>query len=170
MQCLKCDFIIQKPYSYFQDYTAVGWSSSDCEKLKHTASIQQYLEFKISKKLGKTKRNFPSCLQSKKKKQFPLYTTQYINKLPTILIFSLAPWIDINNSLTFNVARTSKKKLKGIIYTNGNHFTVRLIDKNFIIWYHDSQTTQSLMQIKNNDQLKKCKEEYKAIMAFYSEY
>ena len=37
----------KEPYSYFQDYTAIGWSSSDCEKLKHTASIQQYLEFKF---------------------------------------------------------------------------------------------------------------------------
>jgi len=62
--------------------------------------------------------------------------------------------------------------LKGIIYTNGNYFTARLIDKDFIIWYHDGQTTHSvcqreqyLMQIENSNQLKFCREQYKAIMA-----
>ena len=100
-----------------------------------------------------------------------------LNKLPAILIFALAPWIDINNLLTFNVSGTLKHYiLKGIIYTNGNHFTARLIDKDFIIWYHDGQTTHSvcqreqyLMQIENSNQLKFCREQYKAIMAFYAD-
>ncbi|KAF8813265.1 hypothetical protein BYT27DRAFT_7084963, partial [Phlegmacium glaucopus] len=66
--------------------------------------------------------------------------------------------------------------LKGIIYTNGNHFTTKLVDENFIIWYHDGQTTcsncqreQSLMDVENLDQLKTHDGQYKAIIAFYIE-
>jgi len=176
LQCLNCNFTIQKPYSYLQDYTAVGWCSSDYEKLKHTASIQEYLNYKIIKNLERTNKKCPNCFRYNKK-DFPLYTTQCLNKLPAILIFALAPWIDINNLLTFNVSGILKHYiLKGIIYTNGNHFTARLIDKDFIIWYHDGQTTHSvcqreqyLMQIENSNQLKFCREQYKAIMAFYAD-
>ena len=50
LQCLKCNVTIQKPYSYLQDYTAVGWSSLDAVKLQHQASIQQYLNYHIIKK------------------------------------------------------------------------------------------------------------------------
>ncbi|KAF8811513.1 hypothetical protein BYT27DRAFT_7089391, partial [Phlegmacium glaucopus] len=66
--------------------------------------------------------------------------------------------------------------LKGIIYTNGNHFTTKLVDKKFIIWYHDGQMTrsncqreQSLMDVENLDQLKTHDGQYKAIIAFYIE-
>jgi hypothetical protein len=45
LQCLKCKFMINKQYPYLQDYTMVGWCSADSEKLHHTASIQQYLNF-----------------------------------------------------------------------------------------------------------------------------
>jgi hypothetical protein len=175
LQCLECNFTVYKQYSYFQDYTSVGWSSSEYEELQHRASIQQYLNFKIIKMNEKTNKKCPDCFRSRKK-DFPLYTTQYINKLPAILIFALAPWIDINRTLMFNISGSSKHYiLKGIIYTNGNHFTARLIDKDYIIWYHDGQTTysscqrqQSLMRIEN-DQLKTYNEQYKAIMAFYAE-
>jgi hypothetical protein len=36
------------------------------------------------------------------KKDFPLYNTQYIDELPSILIFALAPWIDIDKYLEFD--------------------------------------------------------------------
>ena len=177
LQCLKCNFMIQKPYSYLQDYTAVGWCSSDYEKLQYTATIQQYLNFKIIKNKEKTNKVCPNCLRSNKKYS-QLCTTQQINKLPAILIFVIAPWIDINVSLMFNTSGSSKKYiLKGVIYTNGSHFTARIIDKYFTIWYHDGQTTQSLcqreqylMQIENINFLKTHSEgEYKGILAFYTE-
>ena len=175
LQCLNCKFAINKQYSYFQDYTTVGWCSSDYEKLKHTASIQQYLNFKINKNNHKSNKICPNCRKSKKK-DVPLYLTQYINELPAILIFALAPWIDINKTLVFDVSNSSKKYiLKGIIYTNGNHFTARLIDEYLNVWYHDGQTTYSLCQreqlltqIEKEDQLKKYGQ-YTAIMAFYAE-
>ncbi|KAF8802855.1 hypothetical protein BYT27DRAFT_7226214 [Phlegmacium glaucopus] len=127
-------------------YTTVGWCSSDYENLQHKATIQQYINFKVNKKNKKTHKNCPKCFRFTKK-NFPLYNTQYINKLPPILIFALVPWIDINNSPTFNISNSSKHYiLKGIIYTNGNHFTTRLIDKIFNVWYHDGQTTHSLCQ------------------------
>jgi hypothetical protein len=34
--------------------------------------------------------------------------------------------------------------LKGIIYSNGDHFTVKLVDANLIVWHHNGQVTQSL--------------------------
>jgi hypothetical protein len=93
------------------------------------------------------------------------------------LLFALAPWIKIDDSLIFNIKNSSKCYiLKGIIYTNGHHFTSRLIDKNFNIWYHDGQTTQSHCQkeqtplnIRKLNELKTCKNEYQAIIAFYAE-
>lgn len=111
------------------------------------------------------------------KKNIQLFTMQQITKLPAILIFTLAPWIDIDSSLTFNVSGTLKHYiLKGIIYYNGNHFTARIIDKDLTIWYHNGQTTYSscqielfLMQHENHDFLKTCNEGYKAIMVFYTE-
>ena len=175
LQCLNWNFTVLKPYSYLQAYTAVGWCSSDYEKLQHKATIQQYLNYKIIKKLEQTNKTCPSCFRSEKKK-ISLHTTQYINELPAILIFALAPWIDLNISLTFNVSGCSKKiNLKRIIYNNGNHFTARLIDKKFIVWYHNGQTTHSLCQREmflmqeNINQLKTYGQQYKAIMTFYAE-
>jgi hypothetical protein len=161
LQCLKCQFTVHKPYSYFQSYTTVGWSGSDYETLHHTASIQQYLNFKILKYNEKTDKFCPKCLKSIHK-EIPLYTTQYINTLPSILIFSLAPWIDIDNTLVFNVSGLLKHYiLKAIIYTNGHHFTARLIDKNYTTWYYDGQFTsslcrkqESLMQLNKKNELK----------------
>lgn len=176
LQCLKCQFTVQKPYSYFQNYTAVGWSSSDYEKLNHAASIQQYLNFKNLKYIEKTNKFCPNCFRTLKQKK-PIYTTQYINKLPPILIFSLAPWIDIDDTLVFNVSGSFKHYiLKAIIYTNGNHFTARLIDKKYTTWYYDGQSSSSLckkqeqlMQPKNNENFIIYNIQYKAIIAFYTE-
>jgi hypothetical protein len=79
------------------------------------------------------------------KKDFPLYNTQYIDELPLILIFALVPWIDINKYLEFDVSNSIKKNiLKGIIYSDGDHFTIKIVDANLIVWHHDGQVTQSL--------------------------
>ena len=175
LQCLNCHFTVQKPYSYLQDYTSVGWSASDFQNL-HTTTIQQYCNLKIYKHQEQTNKFCPNCLRHNKIK-CPIYTTQHIHKLPTILIFAIAPWVNIDDSLIFNVSGSYKKyTLKGIIYTNGNHFTARLIDNNSIIWYHDGQSTRSLcqkdqplIQLKNLDKLKTYNKQYKAIIAFYAE-
>ena len=110
------------------------------------------------------------------KKDFPLYKTQYITELPTVLILALAPWIDVNQGLQFFVLNSIKKYiLKGIIYWNGNHFTARLVDESLAVWYHNGQTTQSLCQredcITQTDDIAflKTKGQYKAILAFYVE-
>ena len=135
------------PWSHrdLQDYTAVGWSSAD-ENLLQTASVQRYLDYKIIKKDKRTDHLCPKCLEFKNK-EFSLYNTQYIDELPTVLIFALAPWIDISQCLTFEVPNASKKYiLKGIIYSNNHHFTARLIDENLSVWYHDGQVTRSLCQ------------------------
>jgi len=176
LQCSKCQFTVLKPYSYLQNYTTVGWSSSDYEKLHHSASIQQYLNFKIFKYNDKTDKFCPNCFRSIKK-NIPLYTTQFLNKLPAILVFSVAPWIDIDDTLTFNVSTSLKYyMLKAIIYTNGHHFTARLIDKSYTTWYYDGQCTstlcekqKSLIELKKNNQLKTYNTQYKAIIAFYTE-
>jgi hypothetical protein len=92
------------------------------------------------------------------------------------LIFALAPWIDINKSLTFDVSNSSKEYiLKGIIYSNRHHFTARLIDKDLNIWYHDGQITrsfcrkeQSLMEANDVVPFKKFGQ-YEAIIVFYAE-
>lgn len=39
LQCSNCNFLLDKQFLYLKDYTAVGWSSSDREKLQQTASI-----------------------------------------------------------------------------------------------------------------------------------
>jgi hypothetical protein len=175
LKCLKCTFTVNKQYSYLQDYTAVGWSSADSEKLQHEASVQQYLNFKIIKNNVKTNKKCPSCLRFEKK-EFYLHTTQYINKLPAILMFVIAPWIEISKSLKFDVLGSSKYYvLKGIIYSNGNHFTARLIDNEFTIWYHDGQITRSVCQKEGsliqmeNIQLNTHIGGYTAIIAFYAE-
>jgi hypothetical protein len=174
LRCLNCNFSTSNPYSYLNDYTVVGWCSSDEIELQHKASIQEYLNFKIVKKDEKTKKSCPECRKSKNKS--PLYTTQTINKIPPILIFALAPWIDINRCLEFDVSNSSKSYiLKGIIYTNGNHFTSRLVDNNLNVWYHDGQTTRSLCRteqpLKQIDHIVPLKTygQYNAIMAFYVE-
>jgi hypothetical protein len=83
----------------------------------------------------------------KHKKNLSLYNTQTINVLPSVLIFALAPWIDINKRLMFDVSNSSKVYvLKGIIYSNDHHFTARLIDGNLNVWFHDGQTTRSFCQ------------------------
>jgi hypothetical protein len=92
------------------------------------------------------------------------------------LIFSLAPWIDINKCLSFDISNISKEYiLKGVIYSNRDHFTVRLIDDTLNVWYHDGQTTRSICQKEqslvgeNNIVPLKKFGEYNAIMAFYVE-
>ena len=80
-------------------------------------------------------------------KYFLLYNTQYIDKLPSILKFALVSWIDINKYLEFNVSNSLRKYTpKGIIYLNHDHFTVKLVDENLIVWHHDGQVTQSICQ------------------------
>jgi hypothetical protein len=175
LQCLNCSHSIYKQRSYLKDYTAVGWCSSDKEKLQNKASIQRYLNYKIIRNQKKTNNICLKCYESNGK-EYPLYDTQYINELPSVLIFALAPWIDINQNLEFDILNSSKEYiLKGIVYSNGNHFTARLVDEDFNVWYHDGQTTQSLCQreqtlMETNDIVfLKDYGPYKAIMAFYVE-
>ena len=164
--CSSCDFTMTKLFTYFQGYTAVGWSERDCEELK-TATIQAYLNYKILKIYVRTNKLCPKCHHS-------LYDTQSIDELPSVLIFAIAPWIDINQCLAFNVLNHSKKyHLKGAIYWNHHHFTARLIDKIFNIWYHDGQSTGSLCAreqtvVEDIDIFPlKLVNQYHAIMAFY---
>jgi hypothetical protein len=90
-------------------------------------------------------------------------------------MFTLAPWIDINQRLQFDVSNSKKKYLKGIIYSNGNHFTARLDDECLTVCYHDGQTTQSLCRKENSlmrtDDVVPLKtiQQYRAILAFYAE-
>jgi len=168
LRCLTCSFSAEKQLRYFQNYTSIGWSSDD-HRILQTASIQSYLNYKIKRKDEITKKLCPSCAKS-------LYNTQYIKELPSILIFSLASWIDINGRLTFDVSNISKEYvLKGVIYSDRNHFTARLIDDMLNVWYHDGQTTRSLCQQEQSlvgiDDIVPLKifGEYKAIMAFYIE-
>jgi hypothetical protein len=64
--------------------------------------------------------------------------------------------------------------LEGIIYSNCDHFTVKLVDANLIVWHHNGQVTQSLCQKKqslmhlDNIVLLKCDGSFKEIMAFYA--
>ena len=132
----------------------------------------QYNNFKINKK---TDYFCPKCRKFKNN-EILLYNTQYINELPAVFIFALAPWIDISQCLTFDVSNGSKTYiLKGIIYSNSHHFTTRLIDNNLSVWYHDGQATRSLCQkehnLSQNEDIVSLKTfgQYKAIMAFYSE-
>jgi hypothetical protein len=175
IQCLNCKFSINKEFQYLQDYTAVGWSSSDSEKLQHTASVQDYLNFKIVKNNERTNKTCPQCRRLKKK-DYSLYVTQFIHELPTILIFTLAPWIDISKCLKFKVSGSLREYiLKGIIYANGDHFIARLIDEDLNVWYHDGQTTRSFCRREQSfthlDGVFSLKShgQYKAIMAFYGE-
>ena len=123
----------------------------------------------------RTNKICPKCRKSSKKDS-SLLSSQYINKLPSILIFALAPWIDINKCLKFDVSNSSKEYiLKGIIYSNSDHFTARLIDENLNVWYHDGQTTGSFCQreqlLLQMDGILPLKTfgQYNAIMAFYAE-
>jgi len=175
LHCLKCRYSVNRQLSYLGDYTAVGWSSKDCERLQHQASIQRYLNYKLIKNDEKTAKICPEC-RKKHKKNLSLYNTQTINVLPSILIFALAPWIDINKRLTFDVLNSSKVYvLKGIIYSNNHHFTARLIDGNLNVWFHDGQTTRSFCQkeqslVQANDiVLLKNFGQFRAILAFYVE-
>jgi hypothetical protein len=168
LRCLTCNFSAEKQLRFFQDYTLVGWSSVD-HRILQTASIQSYLNYKMKGKDVITNKLCPSCAKS-------LYDTQYIKELPSILIFSLASWININGRLTFDVSNISKEYvLKGVIYSNRNHFTARLINDMLNVWYHDGQTTRSLCQQEQSlvgiDGIVPLKSfgEYKAIIAFYVE-
>ena len=175
LQCQKCTFSVKKKSLYLRDYTAVGWSSLDKEILQQTASVQRYLNYKTIKFKEITDSICLRCRESRKKDSL-LYNTQHIDELPTILIFALAPWIEINKSLKFNVSNLSKEyNLKGIIYSNGDHFTARLIDDSLIVWYHDGQTTRShcrkeqcLLQTDDVVPLK-TDGRYKAILVFYAQ-
>ena len=175
LHCRNCKITIEGRCSYLSDYTAVGWSSSERAILHDAASIQIYLDYKVIKKDEVTNR---ICLECRNvvKKDFPLYKTQYITELPTVLIFALAPWIDINQNLRFHVSNSIKEYiLKGIIYSNGNHFTARLVDESLTVWYHDGQTTRSLCQredfLMQTDGVVSLKTngQYEAILAFYVE-
>ena len=99
---------MNKQCVYLREYTIIGWSSSDKDNLQQTASVQRYLNYKLIKNSEIT-RNICLICHDLIKKDFPLYNTQYIDKLPLILIFALAPWIDINKYLEFNVSNLLKK-------------------------------------------------------------
>jgi hypothetical protein len=68
-----------------------------------------------------------------------------------------------------------KNILKGIIYSNCDHFTVKLVDAYLIVWHHNGQVTQSLCRKEQSlmhlDDIfsLKCNGSFKAIMAFYAE-
>jgi hypothetical protein len=175
LHCRNCELTIESPHSYFCDYTAVGWSSSDRDKLQGSASVQKYLNYKT---IIKNKLTNKTCLRCRNDvgKDFPLYNTRYINELPTVLIFAIAPWIEINQRLHFHVSNTVKEYiLKGIIYSNENHFTARVIDESHTVWYHDGQTTRSFCQkedylLHTNEIVPlKTNQQYKAILAYYVE-
>ena len=175
LHCRNCRFTTKNQCSYLSDYTAVGWSSPDRESLQNAASVQVYLDYKIIKKDEITDKTCLKCRHFTKK-DFPLYNTQHIDKLPTVLMFALAPWIDINQRLQFDISNSKKEYiLKGIIYSNGNHFTARLVDESLTVWYHDGQTTQSLCRRENSlmrtDDVVPLKTigQYRAILAFYAE-
>ena len=175
LRCLSCSFSIDRPFTYLQDYTAVGWSSKDRDDLQQIASIQRYLDYKINKQSERTGKFCPNC--RKNKKEVSLYNSQYINELLSVLIFALAPWIDINKCLRFDASSSSKEYiLKGIIYSNDHHFTAKLIDGDLNVWYHDGQTTRSLCRKEQSlkyiddalPQAFKKFDQYTAIMAFYA--
>ena len=175
LHCLKCRYSTNRQLSYLGDYTAVGWSSKDCEKMEQQASIQTYLNYKIIKNGEKSAKFCPKCRKNHKI-FLSLYNTQKIDALPSIMIFALAPWIDINKRLTFEISNSSKDYvLKGIIYSNDHHFTARLVDGNLNVWFHDGQTTrsvcrreQSLVQANDIVPLKSFGQ-FRAILAFYVE-
>lgn len=174
LQCLSCKFSFNRQHPYLTDYTAVGWSSLDQAILEDTASVQTYLDYKLIKKNEKTTYICPKCLKNRIENQ--LYSTQCINELPMFLIFALSSWIDIDRCIEFEVLNSRKKyTLKGIIYSNRDHFTARLIDENLDVWYHDGQTTRSLCQREQSlmhiDGIVPLKTfgQYNAIMAFYVE-
>ena len=177
LQCFNCGFSTYEQFTYLQDYTMVGWSSMDREILQNTACIQKYLNYKIIKNNEITVKLCPRCRKyNNNNLNISLYNTRYIYELPSVLIFALAPWIDVNRCLSFDVSNSFKEyTLKGIIYSNRHHFTARLIDKYDNVWYHDGQTTRSycqmeltLMQAIDIISLKKIGQ-YEPIMAFYSE-
>ena len=106
LECLNCKFSINKQVTYLQGYITVGWSSIDKIALQ-TASVQQFLNYKIFKINEKTDYLCPKCHKFKND-EILLYNTQYINELPAVFIFALAPWIDISQCLTFDVSNGSK--------------------------------------------------------------
>ena len=175
LHCRNCTFTVEKGHPYLSDYTTVGWCSSDRMSLQDSASIQTYLDYKIIKKNEKTNKICLKC-RNDIQKDFPMYNTLYIKDLPTVLIFAIATWIDINQCIQFHVSNSIKEYiLKGIIYWNDNHFIARLIDGDFTVWFHDGQTTRSLCRkedslMQTNDIVPlKTYGQYKAILAFYIE-
>ena len=132
LHCAHCKYSINKQCVYLRDCTVIGWSLSDKDDLQQTASVQRYLNYKLIKN-NEITRNICLICHNLIKKDFPLYNTQYIDKLLSISIFALVSWIDINKYLEFNVSNLLKKYiLKGIIYSNCDHFTIKLVDKNLI--------------------------------------
>jgi hypothetical protein len=74
-----------------------------------------------------------------------------------------------------DISNSKKEYILGIIYSNGNHFTARLVDESLTVWYHDGQTTRSLCRRENSlmrtDDVVPLKTigQYRAIVAFYAE-
>ena len=161
-------------------FKTILWIESfeKCEKplhilqddLQQTASVQRYLNYKLIKNNEITNICLICC--NLIKKDFPLYNTQYIDKLPLILIFALASWIDINKYLEFNVSNSLKK-----IHFKGNHMLKSWSFYCRACWwksYHDGQVTQSIclneQSLMNFDDiiLLKFYGQYEAIMVFYA--
>jgi hypothetical protein len=173
--CPYCKVSTGRRSVYLGDYSAVGWSSSDMDKLQGTACIQTYLNYKLIKNNEITMNICSECYSSIKKSVL-LHETRYIDELPSLLIFAIAPCIDINKYLEFDVSNSLRRYfLKGIIYSNNDHFTVRLVDESFNVWYHDGQVTgsvcrqeQSLKHLEDIVPLK-VYGQYRAIIAFYAQ-
>lgn len=78
LRCQLCNFTIDKEHMYFQNYIAVGWCSSDYEKLRYKASIQHYLNYEIGDRRIETSKSCPRCFRHSNKST-PLYSTRHLN-------------------------------------------------------------------------------------------
>jgi hypothetical protein len=90
LHCAHCEYSIKKQCVYLGDCTVIEWSRSDKDDLQQIACVQRYLNYKLVKNDESTKNISPIC-RNVAKKDFPLYNTQYIDELPLILMFALAP-------------------------------------------------------------------------------
>ncbi|EIW54750.1 uncharacterized protein TRAVEDRAFT_131722, partial [Trametes versicolor FP-101664 SS1] len=69
-----------------------------------------------------------------------------LHEVPPILIIecnSAAVYADAEIAVTVLHAQTTMR-LGGIIYHGQNHFTIRYINKDRIVWYHDGASTQAV--------------------------